>query len=270
NSVSGELFHHEPAFLLRLEFGVSHKLDWKATVVLAPTGALVTAATPGGLNMGEAVRASIHCATGSKCAELGNVPETPRATEPMDPAGAGPLALTPVEAVAATGAPVVAELVPVKVVIPRPAGIRCPSWVTTADQSTARAESCETSPWATRSSLVMATTLSYLGIWALRSATLAVSVVTPSCALWTCRKRPALAATRTRATTPAATKVLRATLRSKARCVTSGGTRLNLRTDSFGSGRAKPMGVARTGSMLAACSGSRSILEGAKGASGDT
>ncbi len=85
DTVAGELFHHDSTFLVRLASAVSHKVDWKATVVFAPVGALVTEATPGGLNIEEAVRSSIHCATGSKCAELGNAPETPRASEPMAP-----------------------------------------------------------------------------------------------------------------------------------------------------------------------------------------
>ena len=55
------------------------------TVVFAPAGVLATALTPGGLNIEDAVRLSIHWATGSKCAEFGKLPDTPSVSEPMAP-----------------------------------------------------------------------------------------------------------------------------------------------------------------------------------------
>ena len=180
---------------------MSHRFDWNDTAVLPPTAELVTDATPGGLNIGDADRPSIHSATGSKCAELGNVPATPDLQRPDGTRGrrAGQGGAE-VEVVDAT-VPVVPAPVPVKLVMARPDGIRWPSWFTTAAQSTVVEEMWITSVLATRSSLAIDTTLSKVGIWALSRATSALRSVTPVWALRTSRKRHALAPTRASATT---------------------------------------------------------------------
>jgi hypothetical protein len=101
-----------------LELVVSHNVDWKLTAVFGPFGALATEVTPGGLKKGDAESPSIHCATGSKWAVLGNVPLTATLIDPIPVAGAREEvedALVPVDAV-----PMLE--VPVNVLIPRPAG----------------------------------------------------------------------------------------------------------------------------------------------------
>src|ERR1019366_1328060 len=162
DSVAGEFVHQKPAFLIRLEVGKSHSVEVNVTLVFAPAGVLATALTPGGLNIVDAVRLSIHCATGSKWAELGKVPDSPTDREPIAPAtGVVPAELGVAVAVVLAGAPAApVRLLPVKVLTFRPAGIRLPSWETTAAQSTALPPSTVTWDLAVRSSLLMATTLS--------------------------------------------------------------------------------------------------------------
>src|ERR1700722_15965697 len=60
DSVALDLVHQNPAFLARLDMGKSESVEENVTVVPAAAGALATALTPGGLNIGDAVRLSIH------------------------------------------------------------------------------------------------------------------------------------------------------------------------------------------------------------------
>ncbi|MHB8593997.1 MAG: hypothetical protein ACYDB3_06630, partial [Acidimicrobiales bacterium] len=105
----------------RLAKLVSDTVDWKVTVVFGPAGAFATELTLGGSNIFEEETASIHSATGEKCAVSANVPMTATVIDPMLPAGpAGPGAAADAPAPAAVvGAPVE---VPLKVVMLKPAG----------------------------------------------------------------------------------------------------------------------------------------------------
>src|SRR5579863_7086926 len=64
--------------------------DWKLTVVLPPAGVLVTAEMLGGESIFDAAMASIHSATGEKCAVLGKVPCTATVMVPIAPGTAAP------------------------------------------------------------------------------------------------------------------------------------------------------------------------------------
>ena len=82
---SADVLHQWAPFLAMLALVVSDTFDWKDTVVFAPAAALVTAVTPGGVNIGDAEIPSIHSATGEKCDEFGNEPLAWAVNVPMAP-----------------------------------------------------------------------------------------------------------------------------------------------------------------------------------------
>ena len=114
------------------------------------------------------------------------------------------------------------------------------------------------------------TTRSYLGTWALSVAMLDLQLVDVVLGVVHLEELPT---TETDQNGRTATEPIR--VRSwirfiRARRTTSGGSRLNFLTDLSGSGRARPIGAARTGPTSSACASVRSSREMSERPRGET